>query len=225
MCLIIHKPAGRRISAEFLSHVWRANDHGWGVFRLVGGVPTGDKGMELEGLQAANATLAVDEEACLHLRQATYGCVQPTLAHPHVVREGLLLMHNGSIHHLAPRAPGHSDSTELAAALRSLLLGLDADQAADLLRSEGFRRLVAPLVKGSMVVLLDHRGLVRLGRDWHRVRQGEWHADMQGIAVSNTHAWTPLCTQPWQQAWRLARRRWAMWVAHPLAAARAASGG
>jgi hypothetical protein len=208
MCLIIQKPAGRRISAEFLNHAWQRNDHGWGVFHGAPGGPAWRKGMSLDDLLACNDALPVETEAYLHLRQATYGPVRSEMAHPHVVREGLLLMHNGSIHHLAPRDPAVSDSAELATALRDLLCGLDAGQAAALLRSEGFRRLTAPLIQGSMVVLIDAEGAVRLGRDWHRVRQGEWHRDMQGVNVSNVHAWTPLSMGLWQQALRSARRRW-----------------
>jgi hypothetical protein len=208
MCLIIQKPAGRRISADFLTHAWQRNDHGWGMFHPAPGGPAWRKGMTLDELLACNDCLAIETEAYLHLRQATYGPVHAEMAHPHVVRDGLLLMHNGSIHHLAPRDPAVSDSAELATALRDLLAGLDAEQAAALLRSEGFRRLTAPLIQGSMVVLIDAQGAVRLGRDWHRVRQGEWHRDMQGVNVSNVHAWTPLSMGLWQQALRAARRRW-----------------
>lgn len=224
MCLIIQKPAGRRISAAFITHAWQRNDHGWGVFHPAPGGPAWRKGMALDELLAMNEHLPIETEAYLHLRQATYGPVHEHMAHPHVVREGLLLMHNGSIHHLAPRDPAVSDSAELASALRDLLAGLDDVQAAALLRSEGFRRLTAPLIQGSMVVLIDAQGVVRLGRDWHRVRQGEWHGDMQGVAVSNVHAWTPLSMGLSQQALRAARRRWGQGLALSAAGPRAWGG-
>jgi hypothetical protein len=72
-----------------------------------------------------------------------------------------------------------------------MLAGLDDTQAQALLRSEGFGRLMAPLVQGSMVVLFDAQGAVRLGRDWHTVQTHEWDGEMPGIQVSNTHAWAP----------------------------------
>lgn len=224
MCLIIQKPRGRQVAPDFLQHAWERNDDGWGAVRLDAGRPAWTKGLKLDELLAYNAELPPQAEAYLHLRKATYGEVNADMAHPHVVREGLLLMHNGSIHHLAPCNRAHSDSAELARALRDLLTGLDDDQAATLLRTEGFRRLTAPLVKGSMVLLLDAQGAVCLGRQWHLVAAREWHAGMAGLAVSNTHAWTPRSVGPWQHLGRAARRHWSQWVARPLAM-RAASGG
>ena len=94
------------------------------------------------------------------------------MAHPYRVRDGLMLMHNGSIHPArAGRPQTVSDSAELARLLADMLAGLDDEQAAALIRSDGFRRLTAPLVEGSMVILFDQRGAVRLGRDWHTVAQ------------------------------------------------------
>lgn len=194
MCLIVHKPAGRRIAADFLQHVWQHNPHGWGLFRRESGRTVWAKGLALAELLVHNAHLPCEAEAWLHLRRATYGEVNHDMAHPHVVREGrhggLLLMHNGSLHPLAPQ-DGRSDSAELARLLRSLLQGLDDEQAAQLLRSEGFARLLAPLVAEQAVVLLDHHGPVLLGRDWHTLQMPQWSALMQGIRVSNLHAWEP----------------------------------
>jgi len=70
-----------------------------------------------------------------------------------------------------------------------MLAGLSDVQAAQLIRSEGLARLLAPLIDGSMVVLLDGQGPVRLGRAWHTVDDGHWDASMAGIQVSNTHTW------------------------------------
>ena len=217
MCLIIKKPRGRLISADFLANAWQRNADGWGGFHLVAGRPVWSKGLQFDELLAWNARVPEAEEAYLHLRKATYGRICQEMAHPYLVREGLLLMHNGSIHHLAPTDPALSDTAELARMLRELLAGLSDEQAAAMLRSGAFRRLTAPLIKGSMVVLLDAEGAVCLGRDWHAVRQDEWHGAMHGIEVSNTHAWTPLSAGLWQQAVRAARRRWIGWVNRPLA--------
>lgn len=43
--------------------------------------------------------------------------------------------------------------------------------------------------KGSMLVLMDVQGAVRLGREWHQVHAADWHVDMTGIEVSNLHTW------------------------------------
>jgi predicted glutamine amidotransferase len=191
MCLIIQKPAGRSVTAEFLRNAWQDNPDGWGLFHLHDGRPAHARGMGLEALLEHNARLPLHSEVYLHLRKATYGGVCATLVHPHPVRDSLLLMHNGSIDHLAPCDPTRSDTVELAHALRDLLAGLSDEQAARLLRSQGWARLIAPLIDGSSIVLLDAWGSVRLGRAWHRVDASRWDASMVGIEVSNLKHWQP----------------------------------
>lgn len=212
MCLIIKKPEGRQISADFLENAWQRNSDGWGCFHVDAGQPVWIKGMHLAGLLQHNQSLPLGCEVYLHLRKATYGHVTPDMAHPYPVRPGLLLMHNGSIDHLAPTDPSRSDTAELARFLHNMLDGLSDAQAARLLRSEGFARLLAPLIKGSMVVLLDAQGAVRLGRDWHVVQAREWDGVMPGIEVSNTHAWAPRCAEVQAaagNAWQKLQRWWA----------------
>jgi hypothetical protein len=189
MCLIIKKPAGRQIQADFLRNAWQDNDHGWGYFYLHDRSLCWRRGMALGDLLSHNQALPADAEVYLHLRKATYGPVCPDLAHPLPVREGLLLMHNGSIEHLAPQCPQASDTQELAQALRNMLEGLSPAQVARMVRSQGFASLIAPLICGSMIVLLDTQGAVRLGRAWHQVEPQHWPAAMVGIEVSNTHTW------------------------------------
>lgn len=191
MCLIIRKPPGRPVSPDFLENAWQHNADGWGCVQRRGGRLLSAKGMRLDDLLAHSASLPVGGEAYLHLRKATHGHINPDMAHPYQVREGLLLMHNGRLDPLAPADSRCSDTWELARLLRDLLAGLSDAQVSALLRTEGFARLTAPLIHGSMVLLLDTQGAVRLGRDWHRVQPDEWDAPMQGVEVSNTHAWTP----------------------------------
>lgn len=191
MCLIIKKPSGRRIATDFLDHAWQHNHHGWGCFHRDSAQDrvVWTRGLHLPDLIAHNAGLPLDAEVYLHLRRATYGDVNHDMAHPYVVREGLLLMHNGSIAHLAPQDASLSDTSELARLLRDMLGGLSDAQAASLIRSQGFKALTAPLIDGSMVVLMDRHGAVRLGREWHTVQTAQWHEGMVGIEVSNVHTW------------------------------------
>ncbi len=189
MCLIIKKPSGRRIAADFLANAWQHNAHGWGCFHVAQGEVLCDRGLCLDGLLAHNASLPLNAEIYLHLRRATYGEVNHDMTHPHVVRPGLLLMHNGSIDRLAPADPRRSDTHELARLMRDMLQGLSDAQAAALVRSQGFRLLTAPLIEGSMVVLMDAQGPVRLGRDWHTVQAADWSEAMAGVEVSNAHTW------------------------------------
>jgi predicted glutamine amidotransferase len=189
MCLIIKKPAGRHIGTDFLRHAWRHNAHGWGCFHAEQGQLVWQRGLQLDELIAHNKRLPLDAEVYLHLRRATHGAINHAMAHPHVVRPGLLLMHNGSIAQLVPSDPARSDTAELARLLRDMLHGLDDAQVTTLLRTEGFRRLMAPLVDGSMVILMDGRGPVHLGRAWHTIEAAQWDASMAGIEVSNVHTW------------------------------------
>lgn len=193
MCLIIKKPPGRQIAADFLENAWRHNHHGWGCFHLdaASGALVWERGLDLDDLIAHNARLPLDTEVYLHLRRATHGDVNHHMAHPFEVLPGLLLMHNGSIDCLAPQDTEVSDTAELARLLRDMLSGLSAIQVSGLIRSQGFRALTAPLVDGSMVLLLDAGGPVRLGRGWYTVRIDEWSEAMDGIEVSNSHTWKP----------------------------------
>ena len=201
MCLIIKKPIGRRISLDFLTHAWQRNAHGWGSFHLAEGEVVWQRGLCLHALIEHNARLPLDTEVYVHLRRATYGEITHDMAHPYIVRPGLLLMHNGSIAHLAPQDPARSDTSELARLLRDMLSGLSDAQVSGLIRSPGFRALTAPLIEGSMVVLMDAQGPVRLGRPWHTVQAADWSEAMAGMEVSNVHTWgrdvAPLADQTW----------------------------
>jgi hypothetical protein len=216
MCLIIKKPAGKQICPEFIENTWQRNRDGWGTFHVAQGRLVWAKGMDLASLQAHNRSLPLDTEVYIHLRKATYGAVHHDMAHPYQVRDGLLLMHNGSIAHLAPADLDRSDTAELARLLGDMVRGLDDAQAAALIRTEGFERLMAPLVQGSMVVLMDVQGAVRLGRDWHCVQNHEWTGAMPGVEVSNTHAWVPKCQRPGalQGVWP----RWWGWLTARMSA-------
>jgi len=196
MCLIIKKPQGRRIAADFLENAWQRNAHGWGCFHMDQGEVIWARGLCLQDLIAHNARLPVDAEVYLHLRRATYGEVNHDMAHPYVVRPSLLLMHNGSIDCLAPQDTARSDTSELARLLHDMLQGLSDAQASAVIRSQGFRALTAPLIQGSMVVLMDAHGPVRLGREWHTVQAADWNDAMAGVEVSNSHTWGRLALKP-----------------------------
>jgi hypothetical protein len=189
MCLIIKKPPGRHITADFLENAWQRNAHGWGCFHLDQGEVVWARGLALQELVDHNARLPLSQEVYVHLRHATFGEVNHDMTHPYVVRDGLLLMHNGNMPGLAPQDATRSDTSELARLLNDMLHGLSDAQAARMIRSQGFRVLTAPLIEGSMVILMDAHGAVRLGRDWHKVQSTDWTEAMAGIEVSNSHTW------------------------------------
>lgn len=190
MCLIIHKPAQRTVPAGFLARAWLRNGDGWGTVRWRAGRCVSTRGMGLDQLQAHVAALPPREEVLIHLRRATHGPIDLSMAHPFEVCPGMVLMHNGRIDALAPTNGAVSDTHELARLLGQWLAPLPAAAASRVLRSEGFARLLAPVLGDSMVVLADARGWLRLGRPWHWVEPGDWHEPaMHGLAVSNRHTW------------------------------------
>lgn len=189
MCLIIKKSRGRRIASDFLENAWQHNADGWGCFHAAQGRVISERGLCLRTLISHNEALPVGDEVYLHLRRATRGDVNRDMTHPHTVRPGLLLMHNGSIDRLVPQNPARSDTFELARLLNDMLGGWSDVQASAVIRSVGFCALTAPLIDGSMVVLMDACGAVRLGRDWHTLSSADWSEAMDGVQVSNVHTW------------------------------------
>lgn len=192
MCLIIRKPAGRGITAAFLSQAWQRNHHGWGSVRWQGGRCVATRGMALDTLQAHVADLPAREEVLIHLRRATHGPVTLAMTHPFAVCPGTLLMHNGRIDSLAHPEDAVSDTWELARRLGLWLGALSAPAASRVMRSAGFARQLEPILGDSLVLLADARGWLRLGRAWYTVQAADWHETaMHGIEVSNRHTWAP----------------------------------
>ena len=191
MCLIIKKPSGRTLPEDFLAETWRSNHDGWGYSYLTAGGLYVERGMSLDSLLARCQALPVDVEVFLHLRKATAGIITDEMAHPYIVRHGMLLMHNGTISNLVPPCRIKSDSWALARLLGDMLQSLSDVQSAHLIRTEGFAAMLSALIAPSRVVLLDTYGAVLFGQGWHTVSADEWSAEMDGILVSNTTAWTP----------------------------------
>jgi hypothetical protein len=187
MCLIIRKPSGISVPREFIFHVAESNSHGWGFAYLAGNELITDKGLDLlEGVDAFSA-IPVDREAVLHLRRATRGGLNPDLAHPFMLTTDTLLFHNGTLSLPVPN-PQMSDTWELARLLRSFLQVIPPSQQAHFLRSEGFNVLLSRLIEGSMVVLMDHHGILSFGREWKTLSNQDFPGT-EGLQVSNFYAW------------------------------------
>ena len=114
MCVIIVKPAGKRIPADLLEATASLNRDGWGLMGLRDNgelvvkrqprVRPGDIARALTGLD--DATVA------LHLRLRTAGSTTEADVHPFKVTDDLYLMHNGTLD-IQRREPGRSDTWHL----------------------------------------------------------------------------------------------------------------
>jgi len=121
MCLIIapREPTGKLLlDDEKLRDAFRQNDDGWGFMWLdtKDGKPSLGRlrGLAIEDLIAAYATLKEMPGLHLHLRTKTHGLVDVKNCHPFAVTSDTLLMHNG-IFRINTLLPDRSDTWHYAA--------------------------------------------------------------------------------------------------------------
>lgn len=178
MCVIIVKPAGKRIPADLLEATASLNRDGWGLMGLRDNgdlvverqsrVRPDDIGRALAGLD--DATVA------LHLRLRTAGSTSEDDVHPFKVTDDLYLMHNGTLD-IQRREPGRSDTWHL---VNDVLRPL-AERFEGLLGDEAFAALLeASLGPDNKLVLLDARQ-----RRLH-VINGQHGAQFEGLWLSTT---------------------------------------
>lgn len=80
MCLIIHKPKGRRIPTEYINNAKRINPHGFGYTYL----DTGETNRTLSYAQV-HKILDTDRPLVAHFRYATVGLVNKQNVHPFAI--------------------------------------------------------------------------------------------------------------------------------------------
>lgn len=189
MCLIIRKPVGRTIPAEFLAEAWIKNHDGYGWCYAENGVVRWGRGLDYQSALLDVAQIPADREAFIHVRRATAGSITTELAHPFEVLPNLVLLHNGKLD-IEVSAPNMSDTWQLVQQLHGALSRHPARAVERIIRSVEFSATLNDLVKGSVVVLFDRLGPVFYGKPWHVVTLAEW-PELQGIEVSNTTTWSP----------------------------------
>lgn len=131
-------------------------------------------------------------EICLHWRYGTHGTKNIENAHPHVVKEGeLMLMHNGVItgygynsHTAVDKA---SDTVEfLDKTLRPLYDG--TIDLANLVPNKGFRHLLGAAVgANNKLMLLTKQGFTMINQFY--ITAETYIPEMRGLLFSNNYAW------------------------------------
>ena len=118
MCIIIHKPKGKKLDEEKFRFAWESNDDGAGWCFVRGGkliirkgvhdVDDAWKGIKKDIKENGNPQMLI------HLRYTTRGATDDENCHPFPIRgHGVAMMHNGTIHKIgvpANSTTGRSDS-------------------------------------------------------------------------------------------------------------------
>lgn len=113
MCVIIHKPAGVKISSDVLRKCWNDNPHGAGFMFAHRGKLKILKGfLRLRSLKAALfLNKWIDRELIIHFRYATHGLICEEQTHPFVVKDRRYgVVHNGIINFADPKFNLHEQS-------------------------------------------------------------------------------------------------------------------
>tara|TARA_R110002074_G_scaffold86269_2_gene190575 strand:+ start:357 stop:1217 length:861 start_codon:yes stop_codon:yes gene_type:complete len=92
MCLIIHKPAGKKIPADIIKRAKLVNPHGFGITYL-------DDGFTFKTMDYGKVAKAIDTDRALvcHFRYATVGNIDLNNAHPFNVGDSHVIYSNGTV--------------------------------------------------------------------------------------------------------------------------------
>lgn len=97
MCVIIHKPANKRVSKRNLKKCWKRNDDGAGLMYVENGKVVIEKGfMKFSDFFAAYQKHR-KRNLVLHMRLSSAGVVNKENTHPFYVNDELGMCHNGTI--------------------------------------------------------------------------------------------------------------------------------
>jgi gamma-glutamylcyclotransferase (GGCT)/AIG2-like uncharacterized protein YtfP len=92
MCLIIHKPKGKRIPADIIQRAKYINPHGFGITYLDSG-----KTRKMTSYGNIDRVLSTPRPLVCHFRYATVGAIDTNNIHPFNVKGGTLIYSNGTV--------------------------------------------------------------------------------------------------------------------------------
>lgn len=196
MCLIIHKPAGRRIAGDLLEAALSLNGDGFG---LMGARADGRLLLVRRPRIALDELLALESDLreadyVLHLRQRTRGDTGVHNVQPFRVASQTWLMHNGTLHSLPSNVPGRSDSWHL---VQHLLRPLAQRRSGVLLDNAFLRLLELAVGPENKLALFDFAA-----QRFVLINQ-EYGAELDGLWLSSTrwidHRLLPLADTPQPQ--------------------------
>lgn len=97
MCVIIHKPANKRVSKRNLKKCWSRNEDGAGLMYVEGGKLKVEKGIMTFREFFKRYEKHKTKNLVMHMRLASAGLVSKDNTHPFFVDEDLAMCHNGTI--------------------------------------------------------------------------------------------------------------------------------
>jgi gamma-glutamylcyclotransferase (GGCT)/AIG2-like uncharacterized protein YtfP len=92
MCLIIHKPKGKRIPADIIQRAKYINPHGFGITYLDSG-----KTRKMTSYGNVDRVLSTPRPLVCHFRYATVGAIDTNNIHPFNIKGGALIYSNGTV--------------------------------------------------------------------------------------------------------------------------------
>lgn len=92
MCLIIHKPKGKRIPRDIISKAKFINPHGFGITYLDSG-----KTYRTLSYKRVHALVNTDREIVCHFRLATVGKINISNVHPFHINDNHVIYSNGTV--------------------------------------------------------------------------------------------------------------------------------
>jgi gamma-glutamylcyclotransferase (GGCT)/AIG2-like uncharacterized protein YtfP len=155
MCLIIHKPKGKRIPREYLNNAMVINPDGFGVTY----VDTGDTFRSLS-YDKVEEMLDTDRELVCHFRFATVGKVNEANIHPFEIDDDRVIYSNGTIN-----GYGATDCSDIKDVATNVLAKLPVSKWVQFLQRTDTRFAIVNTNK-SKVVRINH---------WHK-RDGIYYS-------------------------------------------------
>ena len=159
MCIIIFKPAGKSLPADYVRlKCEMSNPHGFG-FATPTKVFHSMRRAEFERELKANVT--ADEPCFMHCRIATHGSIKYENCHPFVdLESGVAFAHNGILN-IEPIG----DKTDSETAFLTRFVPVIRKYG---IRSKELEREVDRIIGGSRFIFMDSEGHVKMFGHWYK---------------------------------------------------------
>lgn len=181
MCLILQKPAGKKIDPKTLETIYDNNPDGFGAMRAT----TSGKlhiMRTMKGWRTIQELVEAYEgyDAVFHWRWATHGHTTLDMTHPFMLTENIALMHNGVI----DIDTEHKDESDTAAFCREVLKPLAESHPESLFDGTLNAAIEMAIGSGSKLLIMDSQGRTQI----YNEQAGTWK---EGCWLSNTYSLDP----------------------------------
>lgn len=193
MCVIIHKPADKRISYRTLRRAYHANQHGWGlVAKDATGALTVARGTSKIGDLITEYKKVEDQEVLIHCRIATSGEKDIVNTHPFEVMPGVWMMHNGTLwESMVPiRDKSKCDSWHFAKDILAPTLKnnpLFLQYPVELKFIEDLEEYIGPYSSNKIVIMSRFGPTIIAGKRKGEEKDGVWFSNASAFRGSDEH--------------------------------------